>query len=160
MRVKKTPLLSFKEFEIAKTTRESVFLNTHKYLNRYCELELLQSGWKHISKLAEHLKTSSKKYDSKITEIIVNKTKSRFSPFFDIKRILFNDIGFLIFKIILEAEETGVMHPDIIGLKIEVKPKNHIVVNEVKKNSLLYENCDKLEMKLGDTLVYYISHSK
>lgn len=130
--------------------------------SRYCELELLKGVWNDIS-LFE---------DSSQLKAMVNR---QFESLFDIRDIVFDDVGYFIFKIYLLAIKTGVIaRENNLGIVIKVVSNNlygkqtlidesntnNIVSNEVKKNNLIYDRKNEIQLQLGDTLVFYMSRNK
>jgi len=60
------------------------------------------------------------------------------------------------FKIYTEAKIEGVItQKSDLGIQLVVKAES--LCNEVKKNGLIYDNCDRLELRKGDNLVIYLS---
>ena len=127
-------------------------INQNKYFIRYCELEINKTVWNDINQFKHNEKYSS------ISDVIKNKILEIFSGLFILEKLIYCDVGYFIFKIILKASKIGEIYTDRIGTSIIVK--DCPVENEIKKNSLLYENCNKLELRLGDCLIFYISHDK
>jgi len=63
-------------------------------LSRVCELEIMKNKWNDISKLEDN-------------QIIFKKITNLFNPSFHVNRILFDDVGYLVFKIFLIAIQPG-----------------------------------------------------
>lgn len=116
---------------------------------RYCELELLKGSWNDIE-LMEHAKV--------VKETIYEIFNSQFK----IKKILFDDVGYYIFKIYLEANKEGelICEKGQIGIKIKILGNEANVSNEVKKNNLIYDRKNELQLHIGDQLVFYLSKNK
>jgi hypothetical protein len=115
---------------------------------RICELECFKNSWRDISYFPDYL-------------IILNKFKGIFEPFFVIDKILYEDVGYFIFKVILTAVKKGkIENKEEIGIKLKIVGENEIIKNEVKKNNLIFERSNTLEMRVGDLLMFYLSHSK
>ena len=106
---------------------------------RYCELELLKGSWNDIE-LMEHAKV--------VKETIYEIFNSQFK----IKKILFDDVGYYIFKIYLEANKEGelICEKGQIGIKIKILGNEANVSNEVKKNNLIYDRKNELQLHKGD----------
>jgi len=118
-------------------------------LSRYCELEIIKSRWLTLKgNLTDH-------------DLIINKINSLFEPNFKVNDIWFDDIGYLIFKISLTAVKKGQLHSFLeLGILIEVLNESEIISNEVKKNCLLYDRKNELQLRVGDSLYFYLSKNK
>lgn len=118
-------------------------------IGRYCELELLKGLWNDIEQM-EH------------KQIVVNKINEMFSENFKIKKILFDDVGYYIFKVYLEASHAGEMSTQkgSIGIKLTIFNKKSNISNEVKKNNLIYDRKNELQLHLGDHLIFYLTKNK
>lgn len=116
---------------------------------RFCELEIVKSKWLNIQgNLTDY-------------DLIMNKIITLFDPCFQIDNVWFDDIGYLIFKIHLTAIKKGILNSYIeLGILIEVKGEKEPISNEVKKNFLIYDRKNELEVRIGDTLVFYLSKNK
>jgi hypothetical protein len=65
----------------------------------------------------------------------------------------------LVFKIYLKAYKVGELkNKKEIGINIKIKDKNDFVVNEIKKNDLLFENRNVFECRIDDILIFYFTH--
>lgn len=64
-------------------------------LSRFCELEIMKNKWTDISLMSNN-------------EGIVKKIKFLFESTFVVQRVLFDDVGFLLFKIFLVACKKGI----------------------------------------------------
>lgn len=119
-----------------------------KYSPDICEMEMYKTIWKDISFFPNN-------------SIVFTKIENLFNPNFVIKKIYFDDVGYIIFKIVLKAVIKGVIKgKNELGIKIKILGPDQPVKNEVKKNNLLYEKRNTLELSVNDYLVFYISHSK
>ncbi len=84
-----------------------------------------------------------------------------FKSNFEMKNAYYDDVGYYLFKLIMIAKKPGkVLCSKEIGLEIIVKGDKDITTNEIKKNDLLYENINFLQLRIGDILTFYISHAK
>ena len=85
-----------------------------------------------------------------------------FNPYFTLKESLFDDIGYFAFKFILLAVKPGIINSwqQELGTEIRVKDKNDYTTNEIRKNNLLYERTNYLEVRIDDFLIFYITHGK
>lgn len=117
-------------------------------LSRYCELEIMKNKWKPLDKL-----TTSRQYITQIKEI--------FEPILHIDKVVWDDVGYTIFKFYLQAKVEGkVDSKKELGIEIKVVSKTDRTTNEIKKNCLLYDRKSLLQLREGDTLVLYVSKSK
>jgi hypothetical protein len=64
-------------------------------LSRFCELEVMRNKWNDINKLDKHT-------------AIVNNLKQMFEPYFQVQKLLYDDIGYYIFKVYLIAKKEGI----------------------------------------------------
>lgn len=117
-------------------------------LSRYCELEIMKNKWKPLEKL-----TSSRQYITQIKEI--------FEPILNVEKVVWDDVGYTIFKFYLQAKVSGTVDSKKeLGIEVKVVGKSERTVNEIKKNCLLYDRKSLLQLREGDTLVLYVSKSK
>ncbi len=111
-------------------------------------MEIFKNSWKDI-----------KYYPTEIQ--VENKIKELFGSLFTVEKILFDDVGYIIFKIHLKAFKKGVIiNKSELGIIIKVFGQNDSIENEVKKNNLVYENRPLVEIRVNDVLIFYLSHSK
>ena len=111
---------------------------------RISEYEELCVHWKNINLYQYH-------------DIIIHMCKIFFEPFFDIKKIYYENVGVYIFKTYLKAVKIGEIDKKKIGIKIKIKNRNEIIENEIRKNNLLFERRDTYEIRVGDEMIYYFS---
>lgn len=118
-------------------------------LTRYCEIEILKSNWITLKgNLTDH-------------DLILNKISALFEPSFQINNVWFDDIGYLVFKIHMTAVKKGQLHSFLeIGILIEIKGNNETISNEVKKNCLVFDRKNELQIRIGDVLIFYLSKNK
>jgi hypothetical protein len=86
-----------------------------------------------------------------------------FKEFFEIISIRFDDIGYFIFKITLKAKKAGIIKAkenDYIGMDITIGNVGDVIENEVKKNGLIYDEINKLNINVCDIIEFYYSKSK
>ena len=115
-----------------------------------CEAEKLVKIWTGIETLDK-------------CEIVVSNLNQYFSRFFKINQIYYDDIGFYIFKINLTANQPGVFYQEdqnSFGIKINIFEKGTSVKNESKKNGLIIDEVNELNINIGDELTFYISQNK
>jgi len=118
------------------------------YNGRINEFEYLKTKWRDINKFEN------------AGEIISN-IQSLFGSFFDIKKAFFDDVGHFVFKFSLEAVRKGLLSVESeLGIKVKIKEKSEYVVNEIKKNNLIYEKSDMIEVRIGDVILFYFSLRK
>lgn len=123
-------------------------------LNYYCEFELMKSKWKPI--LLETTNISLDKHKS----VLINSIKHMFEPVFSIENVYYDDVGYLLYKIILKAVKIGRnSNPKDLGITVEVKSETEIS-NEVKKNCVLFDRRNSVHVRVGDYFVLYVSKSK
>jgi hypothetical protein len=118
-----------------------------KDLSKICEYEYLVKSWRDINSL-----TNYKDIEGKVREL--------FFPFFYLRKTYFDDVGHYILKFVFVAYETGILLHDEIGIDIEVRERSSYVVGEIKKNNLLYENSNSLQLRVGDVLIFYVTQKK
>ena len=114
-------------------------------MGRYCEMELCKGKWNDIILLENS--------DNYIAGL-----KNKFKDIFNITKILFDNVGYLIFKFYLEGSKPGIVNPDDeIGIKITVLSKNQDKSNETKKNNLIFDRKNEIQLHIGDFFIFYIS---
>ena len=114
-------------------------------VSRYCEMELCKGKWNDIILLDD-------------SGMYIGELKNKFKKNFHIMNILFDNVGYLIFKFYLEGIIPGVIGPDDeIGMKIKVLDYNEKKSNEAKKNNLVFDRKNEIQMHIGDVLIFYIS---
>ena len=86
----KTPSFNFLEFKENHKYREIFDFD----LTRFCEIEILKNKWSDISNIEN-------------CGSILDKINLLFCPCFFIQRVLFEDVGYLMFKIFLVAASPG-----------------------------------------------------
>ena len=113
--------------------------------SRYCEMELCKGKWNDIILLDE-------------CDIYIGELIKKFKKNFNILKILFDNVGYYIFKFYLEGAIPGVIGPDDeIGMKLKVLNLNENKSNETKKNNLVFDRKNEIQMHIGDVMVFYIS---
>jgi hypothetical protein len=111
-------------------------------------MEILKNRWKDIIQFPYN-------------ESVIKKMNSIFGSLLEIQSIFYDDVGYMIFKIVLRANKKGVIYEkDELGIKIKIKEENDFIKNEVKKNNLIYEKRNVLELRIKDQLIFYLSHAK
>ena len=111
---------------------------------RISEYEELCVHWKNINLYQYH-------------DVISHMCKIFFEPFFDIKKIYYENVGVYIFKTYLIAVKIGEIDKKKIGITIKIKNRNETIENEIRKNNLLFERRDTYEIRVGDEMIYYFS---
>jgi len=136
--------------EISKINTKSKidYTEFNLYNGRINELEYIKTKWRDIQTFEYSID-------------IMNNISSIFEPFFEIKKAHFDDVGYFIFKFWLVAVKKGTFdNENEIGIKIKIKDENDYVVNEIKKNNLIYEKSDMIEIRINDVIVFYFSLQK
>ena len=114
-------------------------------MSRYCEMELCKGKWNDIILLE-----NSDNYSGELN--------NKFSNNFNILKILFDNVGYLIFKFYLEGSKPGVINADDeIGIKITILSPHEDKSNETKKNNLVFDRKNEIQLHLGDVFIFYIS---
>ena len=112
---------------------------------RICEYEDVCYHWKNLSFLKEK------------KEVMIQ-LENIFNSNFKILRVLYDDIGYLVFKVFLKAFKSGeIDNKDEIGMKFIIRQRNDIILNEIKKNDLLFEQRNDFELRVGDTIIFYLT---
>ena len=115
---------------------------------RICEYEDICLHWKNLDNFKDK-------------EIIKETLEKIFKPNFKIIKVLYDDIGYLIFKIFLKAEILGHIKNKLeLGIEFLIKESNEIINNEIKKNDLLFENKNSFELRKNDLIVFYFTSNK
>ena len=115
---------------------------------RVCEYEDICLHWKNLDNFKDK-------------DVISDQLEKIFMPKFKIIRILYDDIGYLIFKIFLKANILGYIKNNIeLGIEFLIKDSNEIINNEIKKNDLLFENKNLFELRKDDIIVFYFTTNK
>ena len=110
---------------------------------RISEYEELCSYWKNINLYV-------------YKDLIIKMMKTYFGNFFEVKKIFFDNIGIYIFKVQLKAIKSGIIkNKKNVGINIKIIGKNDTIKNEIRKNNLLFEKRDVIEVKVGDEIMYY-----
>ena len=92
------------------------------------------------------------------SEIYISELINKFKNNFHILKILFDNVGYYIFKFYLEGIIPGVIGPDEeIGMKITILEQNEDKSNETKKNNLVFDRKNEIQMHVGDIFIFYIS---
>ena len=83
--------------------------------------------------------------------------KEWFDKYFLVKDILYADIGLLVFKYNLVANNVGILENPNLNIRIVIKEKDQYIENEIKKNNLLLEKNKAIEIRKGENLIFFIS---
>ena len=114
-------------------------------MSRYCEMELCKGKWNDIILLEN-------------SDNIIGDLKNKFKKNFNILKILFDNVGYYIFKFYLEGNAPGIIYADDeIGINITVLPPHIDKSNETKKNNLVFDRKNEIQLHLGDVFIFYIS---
>ena len=136
--------------EINKITTKSKidYTEFNLYNGRINEFEYLKMKWRDIQAY-------------ELNEEIIKKIKNIFQDFFEILKCHYDDVGNLVFKFTLKAIKTGMLDNQTdLGIKIRIKEEKDYIVNEIKKNNLIYEKSDVLEIRECDMLIFYFSEDR
>jgi len=52
------------------------------------------------------------------------------------------------------------VHDEALGIIIEVVEFKDPIINEVKKNGLIYEYSNTFQLRVGDILVFYVAKNR
>jgi hypothetical protein len=64
-----------------------------------------------------------------------------------------------VFKIYLKAIKVGELKDKKeIGINIKIREKDDFIINEIKKNDLLFEKRNVFECRIDDILIFYFTH--
>ena len=152
-------LLDFDNFhwlnpKIVPKINKSAILDTHikSYLTNSentCEVEGLINGWLGIERLDNY-------------NLVVKTLYDLFGNFFSINEVFFEDVGYYFFKVILQAKNLGECNGvnNNLGIKIIIHPKDKKIFNEIKKNGLIYDENNELNVNIDDIITFYISQNK
>ena len=164
------PILSFLEqdegimnFEIYNTEKGFVNFNEIKisikmynlknYLKHLAKKEINNMRISEYEELCYYWKNINL-YEYK--DLIVKMMKTYFGYFFEIKQIFYENTGIYIFKVQLKAIKSGfIKNKKSIGINIKIVEKNDVIKNEIRKNNLLFEKRDVVEIRVGDEVMYY-----
>jgi len=53
-----------------------------------------------------------------------------------------------------------VIHEEALGINIEVVDFSEPIINEVKKNGLVYEQSNSFQLRIGYILVFYLAKNR
>jgi hypothetical protein len=117
------------------------------YDGRLNEFEYIKMKWREINRLENY-------------QILMKKIIDFFLPYFNIKKAYYDDVGYYLFKFELIANTIGIFSKKELGLNFHIKNKNEYVTNEIKKNNLLYEKDEVIELRINDILFFYFTKEK
>lgn len=119
------------------------------YYSRICEIEIAKTKWIQINReLPPQILREIENYN-----LILNKN-------FTIISIQWDNIGYIILKIKAKALTPGVIIKNtFIGIDISIIPREETLSNEIKKNGLIYDNENSLQIRVGDTILFYLGVS-
>lgn len=114
---------------------------------RVCEYEVVCFHWKILSYLPQQ-------------NAVMNQLRGIFEPKFKIIRVQYEDIGYLIFKVMLKAVKEGLIeNKEELGISIRIKERKDTIMNEIKKNDLLFERRNEFELRIGDVILFYLTNN-
>lgn len=120
-------------------------------LSRFCELELIKTKW-----LDYYRKNN-------LPELIHNEIANYILPLKELLKVYkieYDDVGYIIVKIHALAIKTGILQLTNLGIKLIVKEASLPIINEVRKNGLLFEMSNIIEIREGNQIVLYLSLNK
>jgi len=82
--------------------------------------------------------------------------KTYFEPYFKINDIFYDSFGLIIYKFHLTAEKCGTLINNKININIIIKESGDYIENEIKKNNLLFERDNMFEIRVGDSIIFYV----
>lgn len=116
--------------------------------SRICEIEIAKMKWAESQEgMLSQIKEEIERYIS-----ILNAN-------FSVISIQWDDIGYTVIKIKTKAIKPGVIVNSLIGINITIIPSEESLVNEIKKNGLLYDSSNNLQVRVGDCVLFYLSMS-
>ena len=125
-------------------------------LSKFCEAEILKNSWKNFHE-EENL---SENFVQNINNILV-----LFSPFLRPLEIKWDNIGYYLARIKFKSVQCGELNngnlKDFLNYTIKILPKEENLINEVRKNNLIYDNESNecLNIKQEDILIFYFTLS-
>ena len=114
-----------------------------------CEVEGLINDWLGIEQLDNY-------------STVIKTLEDLFGNYFNINEVYFADVGYYFFKVILQAKNIGECNGinNNLGIKIKIHPKEEKITNEIKKNGLIYDEKNELNINIDDIIKFYISQNK
>ena len=113
-------------------------------LTRLCELELTRSRWYDINLFP---------FPEEMKLIL-----AKFTNYFILEAGFYTQVGVLLIKLKFRAVKTGVCDLDEIGKVIlKIVKEDEEICNEIRAKTLLFDKSSKLEMRVGDSLTFYLT---
>ena len=114
-----------------------------------CEVEGIVNSWSTIDQLDNY-------------QSVIKTLNDLFGKYFLIKEVLFEDVGYYFFKVILQAKNKGECNGinNNLGICIKINGKEEKITNEIKKNGLIYDEKNELTINIDDIITFYISQNK
>ncbi len=79
-------------------------------------------------------------------------------PHLKLDKVFYDLQGFYLLKLIFKCNKEGYLQmDDSFKIDLLIKAKNEVLENEVKKNCLIFDHSNKLEVSIGDEIIIYIS---
>jgi len=113
-------------------------------LNRICELEAIGSEW----------------YDSKYYKMSKEIDLGELLDCFAVNSTEFSWNDIKTFRIRMTAYRTGYIRKSIVGIPLSIKAYGEECINEVKRLGLMIDRGSEVQLRVGDTLVLYISNNQ
>ncbi|CAG9333485.1 unnamed protein product [Blepharisma stoltei] len=133
------------DFPRKKAENQGIKQKLYMYnISRHCEMELIQNDW----------------YDARYySKSNVSFDYNHFEPFLKLIKAEFAGVDVIVAKYTFKAVKEGIVLDAIsrLGILIEVKLKEEVITNEVKRMGLLFDRHKPVQMRIGDILVVFIS---
>ena len=110
---------------------------------RISEYESICKHWKKV-------RNEYKKIDT------LKELKTYFEAYFKINDIFYDSFGLIIYKFHLTAEKCRTLINNKLNINIIIKESGDYIENEIKKNNLLFERDNNFEIRVGDSIIFYV----
>ena len=110
---------------------------------RISEYEDICKHWKKVDEKYKYIKN-------------LENVKNIFGTYFIINNIYRDNFGLSIYKFNLTAKKYGLLINNNINIKICIKDSNDFIENEIKKNNLLFERRNIFEIRVGESIIFYL----
>ena len=108
------------------------------------------SEYEYICKYWKKIKIENNKI------IFLNDIKKFFDSYFLINDIFYDSFGLVIYKFNLTSKKCGTAINKNLNINIIIKDSNDYIENEIKKNNILFERNNTFEIRIGDTIIFYL----
>ena len=123
--------------------------NIKEIQNNYID-NIRISEYENICKYWKKVRDEYKKIDT------LQELKTYFEPYFTINDIFHDSFGLIIYKFHLTAEKCGTLFNNKLNINIIIKESGDYIENEIKKNNLLFERDNTFEIRVGDSIIFYV----